>query len=71
MGREIIHVGIWPKDGDVNFYTMVYVDGKSGKSYAKKFQIRGLSRDKLYPLVPPEPFRPEDNPRRLYPFIGG
>ena len=51
MGREIIHVAIWPKDGDTNFYTMVYQDGESGKAFAKKFQIGGLSRDKLYPLV--------------------
>ena len=54
MGREIIHVAIWPKDGDTNFYTMVYQDGESGKAFAKKFQIGGLSRDKLYPLVKSE-----------------
>jgi topoisomerase-4 subunit A len=30
---------------------MVYQDGESGKAYAKKFQIGGLSRDKLYPLT--------------------
>ncbi|MDP2136704.1 MAG: DNA gyrase/topoisomerase IV subunit A [Candidatus Didemnitutus sp.] len=54
MGREIIHVAIWPKDGDANFYTMIYQDGTTGKAYAKKFQIGGLSRDKLYPLVKSE-----------------
>jgi len=51
MGRDIIHVAIWPKDGDTNFYTVVYQDGESGKAFAKKFQIGGLSRDKLYPLL--------------------
>jgi len=51
MGREIKHVAIWPKDGDTNFYTMIYQDGESGKAFAKKFQIGGLSRDKLYPLA--------------------
>jgi topoisomerase-4 subunit A len=54
MGREIIHVAIWPKDGDTNFYTMIYQDKESGKAFAKKFQIGGLSRDKLYPLVKSE-----------------
>jgi topoisomerase-4 subunit A len=54
MGREIIHVAVWPKDGDTNFYTMVYQDKESGKAFAKKFQIGGLSRDKLYPLVKSE-----------------
>ena len=54
MGREIMHVAIWPKEGDTNFYTMVYQDKESGKAFAKKFQIGGLSRDKLYPLVKSE-----------------
>ncbi|MBC7369215.1 MAG: DNA gyrase/topoisomerase IV subunit A [Undibacterium sp.] len=54
MGRDIIHCAIIPADGDKNFYTMVYQDGASGKAFAKRFQIGGLSRDKLYPLVPSE-----------------
>jgi topoisomerase-4 subunit A len=54
MGREILHVAIWPKDGDMSFYTMIYQDGESGKAFAKKFQIGGLSRDKLYPLAKSE-----------------
>ena len=57
MGREIIHISIWPKEGDTNFYTMVYQDGETGKAFAKKFQIGGLSRDKLYPLVKSEKSR--------------
>ena len=51
MGRDIIHCAVFPKDGDTNFYTMVYQDKESGKAFAKRFQIGGLSRDKLYPLV--------------------
>ena len=54
MGRKIIHISLWPKDGDMNFYTMVYQDGETGKAFAKKFQIGGLSRDKLYSLVKSE-----------------
>ena len=54
MGRNIIHCAIIAADGDKNFYTMVYQDGASGKAFAKRFQIGGLSRDKLYPLVPSE-----------------
>jgi topoisomerase-4 subunit A len=54
MGREIIHCAVWPKEGDANFYTMIYQDKATGKAFAKKFQIGGLSRDKLYPLVKSE-----------------
>ena len=54
MGRDILHCAVLPADGDKNFYTMVYQDKASGKAFAKRFQIGGLSRDKLYPLVPSE-----------------
>ncbi len=54
MGLDIKHVAIWPKEGDTKFYTMIYRDGPEGKTYAKKFQIGGLSRDKLYPLAKTE-----------------
>jgi topoisomerase IV subunit A len=56
MGRDIIHCAILPADGDKNFYTMVYQDGASGKAFAKRFQIGGLSRDKFtlsYPVRAP------------------
>ncbi len=51
MGRDIIHCAVLPKDGDTRFYTMVYQDKESGKAFAKRFQIGGVTRDKLYPLV--------------------
>jgi topoisomerase-4 subunit A len=54
MGRDILYCAVFPKDGDTAFYTMVYQDKESGKAFAKKFQIGGLSRDKLYPLVKSE-----------------
>ncbi len=54
MGLDIRHVAVWPKEGDTRFYTMIYRDGPEGKTYAKKFQIGGLSRDKLYPLAKTE-----------------
>ena len=54
MGRKIIHCAIWPKEGDTHFYTIVYQDAATGKAFAKKFQIGGLSRDKLYSLVKSE-----------------
>ena len=51
MGLGIMHCTVFPKDGDTSFYTMIYQDGASGKAFAKRFQIGGLSRDKLYPLT--------------------
>jgi len=54
MGRNILHIGIWPKDGDGQFYTLIYQDEKTGRAFAKRFQIGGLSRDKLYSLAKTE-----------------
>jgi topoisomerase-4 subunit A len=80
MGRDIINISIWPKDGDTSFYTMVYQDGESGKSYVKKFQIGGLSRDKLYPLAKSEKSKvlylhvnvtEEGMPHALHVFLDG
>ncbi len=54
MGREILHAAILPKDGDKAFYTMIYQDKQSGKAFAKRFQVGGVTREKLYPLVASE-----------------
>jgi topoisomerase-4 subunit A len=54
MGRDIIHCTVFPSGGDTAFYTMVYQDKETGKAFVKRFQIGGLSRDKLYPLVKSE-----------------
>jgi topoisomerase-4 subunit A len=51
MGLGILHCTVFPKDGDTSFYSMVYQDGAGGKAFAKRFQIGGVTRDKLYPLV--------------------
>lgn len=54
MGRDIIHVALLPKDGDKAFYTMIYQDKESGKAFAKRFQVGGVTREKLYSLVASE-----------------
>jgi len=51
MGPNVLHCAVFPKDGDQAFYTMVYQDKATGKAFAKKFQIGGVTRDKLYLLV--------------------
>jgi topoisomerase-4 subunit A len=80
MGRDIIHCAIFPKEGDPNFYTMVYQDKESGKAFAKRFQIGGLSRDKLYPLLKSEGSKviyldvsktEKEMPKKLQVFIDG
>ncbi len=54
MGREILHAALIPKEGDTAFYTLIYQDKESGKAFAKKFQLGGTTREKLYPLTASE-----------------
>ena len=51
MGPNVLYCAVVPMDGDKAFYTMVYQDKETGKAFAKKFQIGGVTRDKLYPLA--------------------
>lgn len=50
MGKDILHVGIWKKGDERMVYNMIYSDGKSGKSFAKRFTMPGIIRDKEYNL---------------------
>jgi topoisomerase IV subunit A len=54
MGREILHVALLPKEGEGEVYTMIYQDKESGKAFAKKFRLGGVTREKLYALTPSE-----------------
>lgn len=51
VGKEIIHVAIFDKSDKRTIYNMIYRDGKSGPSYIKRFNVSGVTRDKLYDLT--------------------
>ncbi|HEY9005637.1 MAG TPA: DNA gyrase/topoisomerase IV subunit A [Ohtaekwangia sp.] len=61
MGKDILYVGIWKKGDDRMVYNVIYADGKGGKSFAKRFNIPGVTRDKEYDLTQGNP-----NSRILY-----
>ncbi len=51
VGKDIIHVDVFRKNDERMTYNMIYVDGKSGVSYAKRFNVTGITRDKEYDLT--------------------
>jgi topoisomerase-4 subunit A len=51
VGKDILHVGVYNKNDDRLVYNMVYVDGASGISFAKRFLVTGITRDKVYDLT--------------------
>ena len=51
IGKDILHVAVFRKNDERTTYNMIYVDGKSGISYAKRFNVTGVTRDKEYDLT--------------------
>jgi topoisomerase-4 subunit A len=51
IGKDILHVAVFDKTNDRITYNMIYVDGKTGVSYAKRFNVTGVTRDKEYDLT--------------------
>ncbi len=51
VGKDIIHAAVFQKNDDRTTYNMIYVDSKTGVSYAKRFNVTGVTRDKEYELA--------------------
>nr|WP_262384056.1 DNA gyrase/topoisomerase IV subunit A [Hymenobacter lutimineralis] len=51
VGKDILHAGVYNKNDDRLVYNMVYLDGASGISFAKRFLVTGITRDKAYDLT--------------------
>src|SRR3546814_19438040 len=46
VGKNIVHIGLYKKGDDRTVYNMIYLDGTSGKSYIKRSNVGGVTRDK-------------------------
>ena len=55
MGKDILFVGVWKKGDDRMTYNVIYSDGKSGRTFAKRFNLPGVTRDKEYDLTQGHP----------------
>jgi topoisomerase-4 subunit A len=55
IGKDIIHTDVFKKSDERMTYNMVYADGKTGVSYAKRFNVTGITRDKEYDLTKGSP----------------
>lgn len=55
IGKDIIHAAVFQKNDERTTYNMIYADGKTGISYAKRFNVTGITRDKEYDLTKGDP----------------
>lgn len=51
IGKGVMHVAVFKKNDERTTYNMIYMDGSNGKSYAKRFNVTGVTRDKEYWLA--------------------
>ncbi|MEZ4811025.1 MAG: DNA gyrase/topoisomerase IV subunit A [Allomuricauda sp.] len=51
VGKNIIYAGVFKKKDNRTIYNMVYKEGKGGPSYIKRFNVTGITRDKMYLLA--------------------
>ena len=51
IGKDIMHAAVFQKNDERTTYNMIYMDGKTGKSFAKRFNVTGVTRDKEYFLA--------------------
>lgn len=51
VGKDILHVGVFKKNDERRVYNLAYIDGASGITYVKRFQVLGITRDKEYDIT--------------------
>lgn len=55
VGKNVIHVQVFNKNDQRTIYNVVYRNGKMGYYYAKRFNLKTLTREKEYDLTNGEP----------------
>jgi topoisomerase IV subunit A len=51
VGKDILYAGVFKKNDERMVYNLVYLDGASGKTFVKRFQVLSVTRDREYDLT--------------------
>lgn len=51
VGKDVLYVNVFKKNDRRTIYNVVYRDGKYGTSFVKRFNVTGVTRDKVYNLT--------------------
>jgi topoisomerase-4 subunit A len=55
IDKNIIHCTVFRKGNERMVYNAIYTDGKTGKTYAKRFAVTSMTRDKEYDITKSTP----------------
>ena len=50
VGKNIEYVGVFDRNDTRMVYNLAYLDGSTGVSYVKRFQMGGVTREREYPI---------------------
>ena len=51
FGKDIVHVGLFDRNDQRTIYNVIYREGKTAVSYAKRFNVTSVTRDKEYDIT--------------------
>ena len=51
VGKNIIYVGVHKHNDVRTIYNVAYRDGKAGRTYVKRFAVKGITRDRSYNIT--------------------
>lgn len=51
FGKDLLYVGLFDRNDTRTIYNVIYRDGKSSVTYAKRFAVTSITRDKEYDLT--------------------
>jgi topoisomerase-4 subunit A len=51
VGKDILHIDVWKKADERKVYHAVYLDGKTGRSFVKRFTVTAVTRTTEYDLT--------------------
>ncbi|MCP9766892.1 DNA gyrase/topoisomerase IV subunit A [Lacihabitans sp. LS3-19] len=55
VGKDILYCAVFRKNDERRIYNVIYLDGKTGRTFAKRFAVTGITRDKEYDITKGSP----------------
>ena len=51
FGKNLLYVAVWKRGDKRTTYNAIYLDGATGKSLVKRFNVTSITRDREYPIT--------------------
>jgi topoisomerase IV subunit A len=55
VGKNVLYCSVFRKNDERRIYNVIYLDGKESRTFAKRFAVTGVTRDKEYDITKGSP----------------